>query len=874
MWRGAVTLLVVVHFSADGLAIIVASLSVWWRVASRVLAMAATALMLFVAGFYFGHDLLNRTLFWVTPMARDWNLAAQVINWLANREPTEIAVTVAGVVFTLGSPWALRPLRSPGRSRSTDSELTLTMIADQLSTAVRTQWVNEARWRRLYDPYAIPVQWIPTDPDLVVGWPALHRLTTSPGWPPTARDNWASSPDDLRGAGNELIDVLDRVPTHRLVVLGEPGSGKSILLVGLVLDLLERRTAEDPVPIVLPMASWNPVDQDLKTWMEHWLITDKSALSRPAPGRAEVTLARALLDEGLILPVLDGLDEIPAKVRGSAIARINDAMGPGQRLVLASRTDAYLSAVKPADDAGVHLAGAAGIVLCPLDLEVVAEYLRASAGGDSGAARWEALFSAVAGNTQSPVARALITPLMAALARAVYNPRPLENLTGAAEPVELSNTTRFPTSTAIEGYLLDRFVPASYRFDKELPYRTEWTARQAVRWLTYLANELEHHQRTTDLAWWKLPRVVPRSLPPIVIGLVAGVAAAIGFSIPAGKGFDVQHGVGFVVTVLTGLFVRKLIQGKPERHWTRHGGEDLSRGLAGGLIGGLLGAAAGAWVFGHQHASVFLAMALGYGIAAAPFSRIFTSCAASFFGVFVSGISSYWTALHEFGQYRGGITMLTNGVGFGLAAGAAVWLINRSNPAKSMRWSRLGLLCGLVVGVAIGVVTGLQVGPMAGMLVGVVGVVTGGYAGAFLFEVVDTDLTMATTPREVLARDRSSFRAGGLGPGLAIGANTGLAFALFPSATDGLPNGVVLGLGVAIASILGIGLTCGFIRASWGSFVIARIWLAVFGHLPWRLIAFLDDAHHRGVLRQAGAVYQFRHIELQRHLARAHEAEP
>jgi hypothetical protein len=30
---------------------------------------------------------------------------------------------------------------------------------------------------------------------------------------------------------------------------------------------------------------------------------------------------------------------------------------------------------------------------------------------------------------------------------------------------------------------------------------------------------------------------------------------------------------------------------------------------------------------------------------------------------------------------------------------------------------------------------------------------------------------------------------------------------------------------------------------------------------------FLADAHRRGVLRQAGAVYQFRHIELQHRLA-------
>jgi hypothetical protein len=32
-------------------------------------------------------------------------------------------------------------------------------------------------------------------------------------------------------------------------------------------------------------------------------------------------------------------------------------------------------------------------------------------------------------------------------------------------------------------------------------------------------------------------------------------------------------------------------------------------------------------------------------------------------------------------------------------------------------------------------------------------------------------------------------------------------------------------------------------------------------------MSFLADAHRRGVLRQVGAVYQFRHIELQHRLA-------
>jgi hypothetical protein len=37
--------------------------------------------------------------------------------------------------------------------------------------------------------------------------------------------------------------------------------------------------------------------------------------------------------------------------------------------------------------------------------------------------------------------------------------------------------------------------------------------------------------------------------------------------------------------------------------------------------------------------------------------------------------------------------------------------------------------------------------------------------------------------------------------------------------------------------------------------------------LPFRLMRFLDHAHRLGLLRVVGAAYQFRHAELQDHLA-------
>jgi hypothetical protein len=50
-------------------------------------------------------------------------------------------------------------------------------------------------------------------------------------------------------------------------------------------------------------------------------------------------------------------------------------------------------------------------------------------------------------------------------------------------------------------------------------------------------------------------------------------------------------------------------------------------------------------------------------------------------------------------------------------------------------------------------------------------------------------------------------------------------------------------------------------------YVLAARWLAGTGRLPWRLMTFLDDAYRLGLLRVVGPAYQFRHAELQDHLA-------
>jgi hypothetical protein len=71
--------------------------------------------------------------------------------------------------------------------------------------------------------------------------------------------------------------------------------------------------------------------------------------------------------------------------------------------------------------------------------------------------------------------------------------------------------------------------------------------------------------------------------------------------------------------------------------------------------------------------------------------------------------------------------------------------------------------------------------------------------------------------------------------------------------------------GVLIGAITG--LLFGLRKAPWGVFTVTRCWLAMRGRLPWDLMGFLADAHQRGVLRQIGVAYQFRHVQVQEYLA-------
>jgi hypothetical protein len=114
------------------------------------------------------------------------------------------------------------------------------------------------------------------------------------------------------------------------------------------------------------------------------------------------------------------------------------------------------------------------------------------------------------------------------------------------------------------------------------------------------------------------------------------------------------------------------------------------------------------------------------------------------------------------------------------------------------------------------------------------------------------------SPAALLSEDRNSA---------AVAGGVSLLFAVGGSFAAGFPAGEGF-VNIVIVAALWLLLPAAAVSSgAWGQFCIARLVLFACRRTPLRLMSFLREAHDRGVLRQAGGVYQFRHNLLQDHLA-------
>jgi len=736
--------------------------------------------------------------------------------YLFTRDELEVADQSASVIgaflalsslaLTLYGMLADRLARST--STPTSPEETITAAKKALTDLVARQWRTEAAIRSLGDPEPIPISWHLVDDAGVMDHPRLvgeHLLTFS------------GSSDQVP----KLVHAFRGLRRRRLVIAGGPGTGKTTLAIQLLLHLAgPGRDEADPVPVLVPVNGWDTrAHPRLHDWLATRLPLDYPALTAPQFG---TDAAKALLDHGHILPILDGLDEIPNDARTQVIAALNRWLGNDDSFILTSRSTEYDHAVKQAGDVLNAAAVIAPAVISAADAET---YLRTCL-PPIPRHDWTPIWAALHSASHPGLSRLTETALGLWLIRTVY-------ITTAIDPAPLTSPLA-QQETTLRTHLFDHLIAAV--IDSRPPSsdpaahfrpRTAWNPDRARDHLAYLARVLRDHD-TYDLVWWQLAQHTfshaerrRTALQAVLAGaLVGGLVGGllIGGLMDSLTGVEELMSAGMVGLVgagVVGLTVGHTIwrgtwfietPGYADLHLSGRA-TDLIKYVRQALANSLkvqlkVGITVGLFL---------LPYGFPYGL---PYELTLEIAAGLAFTL------TLWLAL-----------LLAFGLAFGLAAGLATGVIKwAEHPASSTiattpltSWKADRSLTLLRV-----VTLGLVVVPIVGLLCGVVAVLV----QAFLF-------------------GRFEF---------------GLSCWLMAWLKEGLKHGLWIGFVASLVAGPTAGLLVGNHHA-WLAYTISVRRLVKKEHLPRKLMDFLDDAHRLGLLRTVGPIYQFRHAELQDHLA-------
>ncbi|MGA3488098.1 hypothetical protein ACK8GG_08800 [Micromonosporaceae bacterium DT55] len=266
------------------------------------------------------------------------------------------------------------------------------------------------------------------------------------------------------GNTDEIVPYFLEHTRGRLLIRGSGGSGKTVLALALLVGLIQERQSKSGnsdslralgVPVYFNLTSW-----DVEIELTDWMIGQLSERYRLAWG-----ICARLVHHGMVIPVLDGLDElhVAGSERAYLAARgINDfiAQTPGVKIVVACRSgeDVYDQVVRSIRDADE-------ITLLPLTASEVVKYITTQCSAEPSMEEWSPVFERLRrGAGSTALLAALSTPWRLTVAVAFYrsggSTRELLPAADVDEDGQLRVEPRTAYGRRLENLLIGSFVTA------------------------------------------------------------------------------------------------------------------------------------------------------------------------------------------------------------------------------------------------------------------------------------------------------------------------------------------------------------------------------------------------------------------------------
>jgi eukaryotic-like serine/threonine-protein kinase len=322
------------------------------------------------------------------------------------------------------------------------------------------------------------------------------------------------SPQELP-PGTSVISEFDKIGAGRtLLILGEPGSGKTISLLQLARDLIDRaeQNPDHLIPVVFNLSSWTAQRQPLT--LADWLIAELNSKYQ-VPKR----LAKDWVEQQQLRLLLDGLDEVRAEHRDACVAAINTFQQEhSTEIVVCSRSKDY-------DRLTNRLNFQNAIYLKPLTQPQIHQYLeecsslprdgRGVAFGKSSLGSPERYRPNATPLRETPATfqtsfdltglRSLLNQ-DTALQELAHSPLMLNIMVLAYQGVAVEDLPRVSTVEARQEQLFDDYIDRMFEKSRKFSYvgqdseaKQLYQRHQATLWLIWLAQQMVRESQTVYL---------------------------------------------------------------------------------------------------------------------------------------------------------------------------------------------------------------------------------------------------------------------------------------------------------------------------------------------------------------------------------------